>query len=83
MTETKAVQDSGVSSWFMSNPFQKNAVYTLLTGADSDFVGGMDVGHGETVAYLFILEKNGDGMTVRVERPGGTPKSTRFTPTAS
>lgn len=68
MTETKAVQDSGVSSWFMSNPFQKNAVYTLLTGADYDFVVGMDVGHGETVAYLFILEKNGDGMTVRVER---------------
>ena len=40
-------------SYFLSNPFVKGMVYQRLEQGQYDYILGMDIGHGESIAYLY------------------------------
>lgn len=68
-TMTLAAQNTGASSWFMSNPFRTLLVYSQLTGADYEHVVGMDIGHGEAMTYLFSRVQTTDENGAVVFKP--------------
>lgn len=43
--------------WFLSEPFQQDAVFSRLTTMQFRYVVGMDVGHGETLVYLLDTQQ--------------------------
>ena len=73
MAQVKNEHRTPVAGWFMHTPFQASLVYSRLSAVDYDFIVGLDVGHGETIAYMFSTEQatDQDGATVsqpKVER---------------
>lgn len=46
-----------VDCWFLSDPFRMNMVYEQLTSMGYTYVVGMDVGAGESMAYIVIKRK--------------------------
>ena len=39
--------------WFLQDPFQQLMVYQQLVKMNYDYVVGMDIGHGESMVYLY------------------------------
>lgn len=69
VTNSATTQKNSVPSWFMSNPFEKNLVYSRLLGMDFDYVIGMDIGHGEAMVYAFSRVKTVDEKGNIVVKP--------------
>lgn len=48
--------------WFLQDPFQQLMVYQQLVKMNYDYVVGMDIGHGESMVYLYRkTEDNSSG----------------------
>ena len=69
MVQSTTAEAARPACWFMGSPFQRSLVYDRMLCAQYDYVVGIDVGHGETVAYLFRrLQASGENGGAAVER---------------
>ena len=55
-TNTNAPMAAPPNGWFLNEPFRQAMVYQQLTNMKYTHVLGLDIGHGETVAYLSVLK---------------------------
>lgn len=69
MAQVKNEHRTPVAGWFMHTPFQASLVYSRLSAVDYDFIVGLDVGHGETIAYMFSTEQATDENGATVSQP--------------
>ena len=87
MVQSTTAEAARPACWFMGSPFQRSLVYDRMLCAQYDYVVGIDVGHGETVAYLFrrlqAAGKNGGAAVERLrmnyEDDAKLPTLIRFT----
>lgn len=69
MGQNKNEHSTPAAGWFMNAPFQAYQVYSRLKEANYTFIVGLDIGHGETIAYLFSLEETADQDGTTVSAP--------------